>query len=857
MSTPSERAAERAAAREAKKAEREAEKAARKEESAKLREEAAQARSEMRAMREDIKISDDISVEEIVNIIASPDEQALKKQSAVAKISKDRALYVKNKELFHSRLEDIIANGGNILSTLVSLILEYEPKVFAPHVKSIVERLGLPSPRGPTNLLHLKTLSAVCPVDVYPYANEIFEASEGFHTNYRVALLEIYCNISKGKNIPAGGAEKMFDLLIKVLKMAPDNNDIMKAGLQRVRDMETHVDHKHMKKEMPFLKEHKDANAMVFTDIQNIMDGIRLEDVDATVKEHEKRLDKHEQWLKDQESRLNSLAKNFDISQEKMMEMTEKINNISGNEEQTSMMLGMLDQINSVMGETFTAKREEAELENLLAADPYNRAFYNSFRSELTATYLAAKSVQTDIVQNSKSGEVGAVGDVLQTASSYIPVIGAGVAFFGAVLSSVDANIQKRMVKRYADLAVDTDDMNAISRQVGAELIKNLDRGKVDKPESLMGKCMGLISAGIDVVGGNLGDSMAETATNYVSSTAQDTTAEALSNTDFKKFFSKKPKTAEEKAAKKKEKELEAIKAQAADDAGVVANGVISLVYSGKVRHDSLKDKITFLKSFVLTEFGVEGSANSVAQSQSPASTSGAAMPSSAPVLVPNEPEEAISDDEDPSPEPIKQHKDHDTWKSLLKEGEILVATAKLNKPNPMGMAKTRQLLMTSSPRLFYVDPKSNNELKGEVEWTASAPPKFNRIDISQFEFVVSSRSYKFEDSDNGSSYWQEHLDLLVNKPAQDKVRADSVNTRNANRAKRREERDAKRAARAKALAEAEARNKSMFSPLMGNSSPAAKPAYTPVATSAEAAAMEKPTTKVAEDSKGGCCVIS
>ena len=101
----------------------------------------------------------------------------------------------------------------------------------------------------------------------------------------------------------------------------------------------------------------------------------------------------------------------------------------------------------------------------------------------------------------------------------------------------------------------------------------------------------------------------------------------------------------------------------------------------------------------------------------------------------------------------VSRHEDHEKWKSFLTAGEEIMATQLVVKPNPYGLGHKRQLILTSTPRLIYVDP-SKMELKGEVEWTKDSPPTIYAVNKETFELVVSKRNYKFVDKANGADYW-------------------------------------------------------------------------------------------------------
>ena len=54
-------------------------------------------------------------------------------------------------------------------------------------------------------------------------------------------------------------------------------------------------------------------------------------------------------------------------------------------------------------------------------------------------------------------------------------------------------------------------------------------------------------------------------------------------------------------------------------------------------------------------------------------------------------------------------------WSPLLISGESVLVTGLVGKRNPMGLTQSRQLILTSTPRLLYADPQTMS-LKGEVE---------------------------------------------------------------------------------------------------------------------------------------------
>jgi hypothetical protein len=101
----------------------------------------------------------------------------------------------------------------------------------------------------------------------------------------------------------------------------------------------------------------------------------------------------------------------------------------------------------------------------------------------------------------------------------------------------------------------------------------------------------------------------------------------------------------------------------------------------------------------------------------------------------------------------VSRHQEHESWKAYLTAGEEIVATQLVVKPNPYGIGHKRQLILTTTPRLIYVDA-GKKEVKGEVEWTKGNPPTIYAVNKDTFELVVSKRTYKFVDKTNGAEYW-------------------------------------------------------------------------------------------------------
>jgi hypothetical protein len=61
---------------------------------------------------------------------------------------------------------------------------------------------------------------------------------------------------------------------------------------------------------------------------------------------------------------------------------------------------------------------------------------------------------------------------------------------------------------------------------------------------------------------------------------------------------------------------------------------------------------------------------------------------------------------------------DRSKWSLFVPAGENIVATASVNKPNPVGKALMRQIVLTSGSKLLYIDP-ADNSVKGTIDVAA------------------------------------------------------------------------------------------------------------------------------------------
>ena len=143
----------------------------------------------------------------------------------------------------------------------------------------------------------------------------------------------------------------------------------------------------------------------------------------------------------------------------------------------------------------------------------------------------------------------------------------------------------------------------------------------MNKPASILETCKNLLINGISLLSGGLagansgttvGSEIAAVATNIVTAQAQSSAADAVDSVrsyDFRRFFSRSKKTKvvptaeQKKEAEEVQQKLDA-KSQGEADAGIVANAIISLVYSGAIDGETLQQRIQALIAFAKKEFG-------------------------------------------------------------------------------------------------------------------------------------------------------------------------------------------------------------------------------------------------------------
>ena len=152
--------------------------------------------------------------------------------------------------------------------------------------------------------------------------------------------------------------------------------------------------------------------------------------------------------------------------------------------------------------------------------------------------------------------------------------------------------------------------------------------------------------------------------------------------------------------------------------------------------------------------FGVQEHEIPVSQSVRTSSVAEATLPANTPVEIATVKPSPVPVTVAVSSSPVKRkHPEREKWSQFLNTDEDIITAGLVVKPSKIGLSHQRQLILTTTPRLIYVDPKKM-ELKGEVEWTKDDPPTIYALNKDTFEIAVSSRTYKFVDKTNLASYW-------------------------------------------------------------------------------------------------------
>ena len=479
---------------------------------------------------------------------------------------------------------------------------------------------------------------------------------------------------------------------------------------------------------------------------------------------------------KDNESKIQDLRQEIALNQDKMTEIDAKI---AEHTEKLTQLEPFLRDATILESMIAKEKLSESAMEELQAifSDPYKEAFYNGLKWQLSATYLAATVVQTDIVANSKTGALSTVGNVVTTLAPHVPFIGFGVQLLGNLLTKVDAVMQSRMVANYAHIVSGSEEMaklvDIIARQI---VISNLDikedTGLLAKlfnfAKQTIGGVDAIVSSGtFDTSATGLQSAMEGLAIDQALSNVEEKIDDTISQKRDGSFFGgmgsrmkgaytyaksavtsqstlkdkPKEKTAAEKAAEvelqqqaAEEAKITTAKQKGENDAAIVAQVIITNIYAGNTEDSIVEDKAAFLIKFVQGQYKYLEIAGSVINTGNAASAidvnhdtsykiSGVAAPVAKAIVV------------------DKEHRSKEIADAVLDRAKVLLkAKALASADSDLESEFVDELaiaLLTSYRSLLEVTEKSNALKTGLIKNLADQFTRSGKLCVVDGKFAI------------------------------------------------------------------------------------------------------------------------
>eukprot|EP00049_Salpingoeca_infusionum_P018634 m.358068 g.358068 ORF g.358068 m.358068 type:complete len:524 (-) comp18030_c0_seq1:238-1809(-) len=119
---------------------------------------------------------------------------------------------------------------------------------------------------------------------------------------------------------------------------------------------------------------------------------------------------------------------------------------------------------------------------------------------------------------------------------------------------------------------------------------------------------------------------------------------------------------------------------------------------------------------------------------------------------------EVVSKEDKQRQEKLKKQAETSPWHKFLEEGELIVRTGLVDKRKGL-FSKRRQLILTDTPRLIYIDPEAL-EIKGEIQWSAALHPQFKTM--KTFFVHTPDRTYYLEDVERKSIAWVDTINHML-----------------------------------------------------------------------------------------------
>eukprot|EP00043_Microstomoeca_roanoka_P019440 m.218731 g.218731 ORF g.218731 m.218731 type:complete len:401 (+) comp16994_c4_seq2:595-1797(+) len=119
---------------------------------------------------------------------------------------------------------------------------------------------------------------------------------------------------------------------------------------------------------------------------------------------------------------------------------------------------------------------------------------------------------------------------------------------------------------------------------------------------------------------------------------------------------------------------------------------------------------------------------------------------------------EVISKEDKQRQEKLTKQAKESPWHGFLNEGELIVKTGLVDKRRGL-FSKRRQLILTDTPRLIYIDPEAL-EIKGEIPWSEDVNPQFKNM--RTFFIHTPNRTYYLEDVERKSIAWVDTINHML-----------------------------------------------------------------------------------------------
>lgn len=118
---------------------------------------------------------------------------------------------------------------------------------------------------------------------------------------------------------------------------------------------------------------------------------------------------------------------------------------------------------------------EESEIDskNIIHSDPYLSTFYKGIKQHLLNTYNTTQSIDTGLVANNKTGNLGNAAKALNLVNDFLPapkVVSLPLKAASLGLAAMDEHYQAKCIENFNNIADDERDMKIFSKDVATKL---------------------------------------------------------------------------------------------------------------------------------------------------------------------------------------------------------------------------------------------------------------------------------------------------------------------------------------------------------------------------------------------------